>query len=694
MVCMRARRASGSREHRRHVAHRAHGAAHRPGDLRAPLARRGSSPGPPRSASRRPRRAGPSPAASRSGGRACRARAAPRGGRRASGRGRSRARRCGGAARARAPRWRPGRAAASARRARAAGAEHQVGGAGRDRVGDARQLARVERAVAVHEAHDSSSRGAQAGEAGGAEAGPRLAHHARAERAATSPEPSVEPLSTTIGRSRPASARAPRAAPRARRGPAARRRACAGLPAIAGHAGGLPSRRHDPRHRRRRLHRLPRRRRAARARRAGADRRRAAARRAPRAAGLPRPAAERVEGDLRDAAVAARAAGRRPPSATRPRWSASGPTSRDIDDYVGHNDLAHRAAPARAGRARLRGRFVLASSMVVYGEAATPARSTAPCGRGPRRRALDAGEFEPPCPVCGRPLEPRTVPEDAPLDPRNVYAATKVAQEHLCAAFSRETGVPVTALRYHNVYGPRMPRDTPYAGVAASSAPRSPRASAPRGLRGRRQRRDFVHVRDVARANVLALTGRAGRRARSTWPAGRRARCSTWRGRSPARSTARRAAGHRASGAAAMCATCSPRPSWPRSAGLPRRARTSRRGCGSSPRPRCAHDERRCRRARRVDGVRPRAAAARARRDRPRHRELGGRGRRRAVAAVQLAKLGGGADFFTALGSDERARRSAERLEAHGVRVHAAPRDVPQRRGSRTSTATASGRSP
>jgi len=58
--------------------------------------------------------------------------------------------------------------------------------------------------------------------------------------------------------------------------------------------------------------------------------------------------------------------------------------------------------------------------------------------------------------------------------------------------------------------------------------------------------------------------------------------------------------------------------------------------------------------------------------------EAGGGG---AVAAVQLAKLGGGADFFTALGSDERARRSAERLEAHGVRVHAAPRDMPQRRG-------------
>jgi ribokinase len=58
--------------------------------------------------------------------------------------------------------------------------------------------------------------------------------------------------------------------------------------------------------------------------------------------------------------------------------------------------------------------------------------------------------------------------------------------------------------------------------------------------------------------------------------------------------------------------------------------------------------------------------------------EAGGGG---AVAAVQLAKLAGGADFFTALGSDERARRSAERLAQHGVRVHAAPREVPQRRG-------------
>ncbi len=103
-------------------------------------------------------------------------------------------------------------------------------------------------------------------------------------------------------------------------------------------------------------------------------------------------------------------------------------------------------------------------------------------------------------------LTPVAVEESAPLDPRNVYAATKVHQEHLCFAFSRETGVPVTALRYHNVYGPRMPRDTPYAGVAAIFASALAAGAPPRVFEDGQQLRDFVHVRDVARANVIALT--------------------------------------------------------------------------------------------------------------------------------------------------------------------------------------------
>src|SRR5207237_3984607 len=109
------------------------------------------------------------------------------------------------------------------------------------------------------------------------------------------------------------------------------------------------------------------------------------------------------------------------------------------------------------------------------------------------------------CPHCGLELAPIAIEESSALDPRSVYAATKVHQEHLCFAFSRETGIPVTALRYHNVYGPRMPRDTPYAGVAAIFASALAAGRSPRVFEDGRQLRDFVHVRDVARANVTAL---------------------------------------------------------------------------------------------------------------------------------------------------------------------------------------------
>ena len=120
---------------------------------------------------------------------------------------------------------------------------------------------------------------------------------------------------------------------------------------------------------------------------------------------------------------------------------------------------------------------------------------------------MDAGDFEPPCPVCGGALTGETVPEDHWLDPRNVYAATKLAQEHLCNAYAREhDGTTVASLRYHNVYGPRMPKDTPYAGVASIFRSSYERGRAPLVFEDGAQQRDFVHVRDVAHANVLALT--------------------------------------------------------------------------------------------------------------------------------------------------------------------------------------------
>jgi dTDP-L-rhamnose 4-epimerase len=151
-------------------------------------------------------------------------------------------------------------------------------------------------------------------------------------------------------------------------------------------------------------------------------------------------------------------------------------------------------------------RLVIASSMVVYGEGAydCPAHGRVrPAPRAPRD--LAAARFEPRCPRCARPLTTATVTEDAPLDPRNAYAASKVAQEHLAASWARLTGGAAAGLRYHNVYGPRMPRDTPYSGVAAIFRSRLENGVPPRVFEDGGQRRDFVHVRDVARANLLAL---------------------------------------------------------------------------------------------------------------------------------------------------------------------------------------------
>ncbi len=151
-------------------------------------------------------------------------------------------------------------------------------------------------------------------------------------------------------------------------------------------------------------------------------------------------------------------------------------------------------------------RLVIASSMVVYGEGAYDCVTHGRVRPAPRHPGdLAAGRYEPRCPRCAQPLGTATVTEDAPLDPRNAYAASKVAQEHLAASWARMTGGAAVGLRYHNVYGPRMPRDTPYSGVAAIFRSCLENGVPPQVFEDGGQRRDFVHVRDVAQANLLAL---------------------------------------------------------------------------------------------------------------------------------------------------------------------------------------------
>ncbi len=176
----------------------------------------------------------------------------------------------------------------------------------------------------------------------------------------------------------------------------------------------------------------------------------------------------------------------------------------ETPDYVSSNDYGTAEVLAAMARAKI-GRLTLASSMVVYGEGIGRCAQHGPVSPGPRLdSAMAGGQFEPPCPVCGETLAPAMVTEGVPTDPRNVYATTKLAQELLSSNWARVTGGSVAAMRYHNVYGPGMPRDTPYAGVAAIFLSSLRKGLAPQVFEDGGQRRDFIHVRDIAAATVLA----------------------------------------------------------------------------------------------------------------------------------------------------------------------------------------------
>ncbi len=219
---------------------------------------------------------------------------------------------------------------------------------------------------------------------------------------------------------------------------------------------------------------------------------------------MPPPGVAFVHGDVRDDAVVDRALQGRDSVLHLAAKVGLGVDVGDLPDYASSNDVGTAVLLAGMARAGI-DRLVLASSMVVYGEGVGVCPAHGSVAPAPRcEKALAAGQFEPPCPVCGTPLATGLVSESAVLDPRNAYASSKVAQEFYAANWARTTGGTVAAMRYHNVYGPGMPRNTPYAGVAAIFTSALRLGKPPQVFEDGGQRRDFVHVRDVAAATVAA----------------------------------------------------------------------------------------------------------------------------------------------------------------------------------------------
>lgn len=179
----------------------------------------------------------------------------------------------------------------------------------------------------------------------------------------------------------------------------------------------------------------------------------------------------------------------------------------EIQRYVRANDLG--TSVLLEGLAKRRDairKLIVASSMSIYGEGAYTCQR---CGViYPQIRPheqLAARRWELECPRCKAALAPSPTGEEKPLVPTSVYAVTKQDQEQFCLIVGRAYNIPSVALRYFNVYGTRQALSNPYTGVCAIFSSRLLNDQPPLVYEDGEQTRDFVHISDIVRANLLAL---------------------------------------------------------------------------------------------------------------------------------------------------------------------------------------------
>jgi dTDP-L-rhamnose 4-epimerase len=179
----------------------------------------------------------------------------------------------------------------------------------------------------------------------------------------------------------------------------------------------------------------------------------------------------------------------------------------EIERYVRANDLGTAVVleAVLARRPQIK-KLVVASSMSIYGEGAYTCPDCGPIAPQLRpTEQLRDRRWEVECPNCRKTLTPAPTTEEKPLFPTSVYAVTKQDQEQFCLAVGRSYGIPSVALRYFNVYGTRQALSNPYTGVCAIFSARLLNGNRPLIFEDGEQTRDFVHVSDIVRANLLAL---------------------------------------------------------------------------------------------------------------------------------------------------------------------------------------------
>ncbi len=150
-------------------------------------------------------------------------------------------------------------------------------------------------------------------------------------------------------------------------------------------------------------------------------------------------------------------------------------------------------------------RFILSSSQSVYGEGQYRCPEHGLQMPQARRISdLDAGAWNASCPQCFQELQPLPLEEEH-THPVTPYGLTKYFQELVAMQLGRRVGVPAVALRYSITQGARQSFYNAYSGICRIFTRTLRRGQAPVVYEDGRQQRDYVHIEDVVRANLLAM---------------------------------------------------------------------------------------------------------------------------------------------------------------------------------------------
>jgi dTDP-L-rhamnose 4-epimerase len=187
--------------------------------------------------------------------------------------------------------------------------------------------------------------------------------------------------------------------------------------------------------------------------------------------------------------------------------AADGGFTNAISHYFTNNSLPtatlYELIRERQGSLQPVQKVITASSQAVFGEGKYACDEHGSAYPEPRPlEQLQRGEWEMPCPVCGRAMRSAPI-DESHVNPLTPYALSKYMNEILALNLGKLYGIPTVALRYSLTYGPRQSLFNPYTGITSIFSTRILAGKPPVIYEDGQQTRDFIFVEDVARANVL-----------------------------------------------------------------------------------------------------------------------------------------------------------------------------------------------